>query len=84
MSNDNIRINILKECQEIPGVGKKLAQNLVNLGYRKIDRLHRESPEEMYQNLVFLYVLIILTVVFYIFSGSQYIIPIIQSINLHF
>ncbi len=39
------------EFQAIPGVGKSLAQDLVDLGYRKVADLRDEDPEEMYQNL---------------------------------
>ena len=41
----------IREFQAIPGVGKSLAQDLVDLGYRKVADLRDEDPEEMYQNL---------------------------------
>jgi len=41
----------IKEFQIIPGVGKSLAQDLVDLGYRRVEELRGENPEEMYQNL---------------------------------
>ena len=41
----------IREFQAIPGVGKSLAQDLVDLGYRKVADLRDENPEEMYQNL---------------------------------
>ena len=40
-----------KEFQVIPGVGEKLAQALVDLGYQTVEELRGENPEEMYQNL---------------------------------
>ena len=40
-----------KELQIIPGVGKSLSQDLVDLGYRKVEDLRGEDPERMYQNL---------------------------------
>ena len=36
----------------IPGVGKKISQELVDLGYRKVSELRGEDPEIMYQNLI--------------------------------
>jgi hypothetical protein len=41
-------ITILKEFQLIPGVGKSIAQDLYNLGYRSITELQNEDPQWMY------------------------------------
>ncbi len=41
----------IREFQAIPGVGKSLAQDLVDLGYRKVADLRDEDPEEMYKSL---------------------------------
>ncbi len=41
----------IREFQAIPGVGKSLARDLVDLGYRKVTDLRYENPQEMYQNL---------------------------------
>ena len=41
----------MKELQEIPGVGKKLAGDLADLGYHSVEELKGESPEEIYQRL---------------------------------
>ncbi len=38
----------LKEFMTIPGVGKSIALDLWNLGYRKPDDLKQEDPEAMY------------------------------------
>ncbi len=48
----NIREAAEKEFQIIPGVGKKLSQDLYDLGYRKVSELRGEDPEIMYQNLI--------------------------------
>lgn len=40
--------NILKELSTIPGVGKVVAKDLWNLGYRSIADLRGEDPEIMY------------------------------------
>jgi hypothetical protein len=42
----------IKEFQSIPGVGRSIAQDLVDLRYSKVDELRTEDPEEMYQNLI--------------------------------
>lgn len=39
---------ILKSFQLIPGVGKSIAIDLWNLGYRSIGELRGENPEKMY------------------------------------
>ncbi len=43
--------DISKEFQTIPGVGKSLSKDFVDLGYRKVNDLKGETPETMYQNL---------------------------------
>lgn len=43
------RSNILKEFQRIPGVGKSIAQDLYDLGYRAVSDLKGENPEHMYE-----------------------------------
>jgi pathogenicity locus Cdd1 protein len=44
----------LTKFQAIPGVGKSIAQDFVDLGYGEVDELRTEDPEEMYQNLIVL------------------------------
>lgn len=41
----------LKQFRKIPGVGKSIAEDLWNLGYRSLDDLKGEDPEQMYENL---------------------------------
>ncbi len=41
-----------RKFQTIPGVGKSLSKDFVDLGYRKVNGLKGETPEAMYQNLV--------------------------------
>jgi hypothetical protein len=45
-------MNALKVFQTIPGIGNSLSQDLVDLGYRKVNDLKDADPEEMYQNLM--------------------------------
>lgn len=42
----------LKALQAIPGIGKSLGKDLVDLGYQNVDALKDEDPEMMYQNLI--------------------------------
>ncbi len=42
------RATILKEFQQIPGVGKSIAQDLYDLGYRQMSDLRGKDPEKMY------------------------------------
>lgn len=44
-------MEVIKEFQVIPGVGKSLAKELIALGYRKVDELQGEDPEAMYEKL---------------------------------
>ena len=39
------------ELQNIPGVGPNLAQDLIDLGYRRIPPLRGANPERMYEKL---------------------------------
>lgn len=41
----------LKELQTLPGVGKKLAGELYDFGYRQVSDLVNEDPEKMYSKL---------------------------------
>ena len=43
-----------KELQKIPGIGKSISKDLIDLGYRAINELAGENPETMYQNLMVL------------------------------
>jgi hypothetical protein len=42
------KANTLKELRMIPGVGKVVAMDLLNLGYRSIADLKGEDPEVIY------------------------------------
>jgi len=41
-----------KDLQKIPGVGRSISKDLVDLGYRKVNELKGKKPETMYQNLM--------------------------------
>jgi len=40
-----------KEFRRIPGIGKKLADELIALGFKKVTDLRNEDPERMYHKL---------------------------------
>lgn len=56
----------------IPGVGKSLAQDLMDLGYSSVDELKLEDPELMYQNLIALRGQHIDRCVLYVFRSAVY------------
>ncbi len=61
-----------KEFQVIPGVGKVISQDFIDLGYRKVEELRREDPETMYQRLCTLRGKHIDRCVLYVFRCSVY------------
>lgn len=48
MKKKNLKVNALLE---IPGIGKSLAEDLMNIGIRKISDLKNGDPEKLYQKL---------------------------------
>ncbi|WP_211252469.1 helix-hairpin-helix domain-containing protein [Maridesulfovibrio frigidus] len=45
------KASILKSFRTLPGVGKVIAEDLWNMGYRALEDLKGEDPEEMYIQL---------------------------------
>ena len=43
--------SVLKDLQQIPGVGKKIAKDMWNLGFRSVQDLKKRDPEELYLKL---------------------------------
>lgn len=41
----------IKELRQIPGVGKTIAQNFLDIGICAVQDLQGQSPEEIYQKL---------------------------------
>jgi len=41
----------LKEFQRIPGVGKSISLDLWNMGFRNVEELQNQDPEELYARL---------------------------------
>lgn len=42
---------ILKSFQEVPGVGKSIAQDLWNIGLRSVDELKGRDPVSLYEQM---------------------------------
>lgn len=45
------RSSTTEELQNIPGVGPSIAQDLNDLGYRRVAQLRGADPEQMYRKL---------------------------------
>ena len=73
MHNKSIySLELNKEFQVIPGVGKSISQDFIDLGYRKVSELKDENPEIMYQNLITLKGKHIDRCVLYVFRCAVY------------
>lgn len=44
-------MNPIKDLQIIPGVGKSIAQDLIDLGIREVADLKQRNPVKLYENL---------------------------------
>ena len=42
----------LRDLQQIPGVGKSIAEDLWNLGVRQVSDLKDKNPEQLYEELM--------------------------------
>ncbi len=40
-----------KDLEQIPGVGKKIAQDMRNIGIHSVGQLKNQDPEKLYQKL---------------------------------
>lgn len=49
MTMSNSKLSALKELQQIPGVGKSIAEDLYQLGIRKVADLKGRDPEQLYR-----------------------------------
>jgi len=43
--------SVLKEFEQIPGVGKKISQDLWSMGLRSVEELKDNDPEKLYREL---------------------------------
>ena len=66
------RAQVLKDLQEIPGVGPKQAEDLWRLGFRSVAELKGKNPEELYERLCELKKIRIDPCQLYVFRGAVY------------
>jgi len=64
--------NTIKELQKIPGVGPRMAQDLVDLGYAHVEELQQADPEAMYNQLCMMRGAKIDRCVLYVFRCAVY------------
>ncbi len=62
----------IKKLQVIPGIGKILAKELIDLGYHEVEDLRGEDPNEMYKKLCSLRGQKIDRCVLYVFKCATY------------
>jgi hypothetical protein len=65
-------MNPIKDLQIIPGVGKSIARDLVDLGIKEAADLRNRSPEKLYEDLCFLRGRHIDRCVLYVFRCAVY------------
>jgi hypothetical protein len=44
----NTKVEAIRELKTIPGVGKSIAEDLWNIGIRRVSDLKRANPEKLY------------------------------------
>ena len=66
------RYKISKELQKIPGVGKSIAQDLIDLGFTSIKELQGKNPQNIYQDLCDLTNMYQDRCVLYVFRSAVY------------
>lgn len=49
--NSSVDVVVLKQFRTIPGVGKSIAVDLWDLGFRSLEAIAASDPEEMYVQL---------------------------------
>lgn len=60
------------DLQSIPGVGQRIARDLVDLGYTRKDDLRGENPQRMYERLCKLRAMHIDRCMLYVFRCAVY------------
>ena len=72
MSKASTSVTILQDFQIIPGVGKSIAQDLYNMGFRSLTDLKKKDPEKLYTDLCALYGQHIDRCMLYVFRCAVY------------
>jgi len=63
---------ILKNFQTIPGVGKSIAGDLWNMGFRNINQLKNKNPDRLYSDICNLYGTHVDKCMLYVFRCAVY------------
>ena len=63
---------ILKQFQTIPGVGKSIAGDLWNMGFRSVTELKGKNPEKMFKDVCNLYGTHVDKCMLYVFRCAVY------------
>ena len=72
IGSEAARREALKDFQRIPGVGKSIAQDLWELGFRSTAELAEADPQEMYDRFCALKGMHIDRCLLYVFRGAVY------------
>ena len=64
--------NELKELRRIPSVGEQVAEDLWDLGYRKVSELKDKDPEQLYEALFYLQGGLVNRCMLYVFRCAIY------------
>jgi hypothetical protein len=70
--NEEKKRQSLKDLQEIPGVGKSIAQDLWELGIRRVNDLKGKNPEKLYEKRCDQVGMRIDPCLLYVFRGAVY------------
>ncbi|MFC1555490.1 helix-hairpin-helix domain-containing protein [candidate division KSB1 bacterium] len=62
----------IRLMRQIPGVGKSIAEDLWDLGYRNVDDLREEDPQEMYDRFCMLKGMTVDRCVLYVYRCAVY------------
>ena len=62
----------IKEFTKIPGVGKSIAQNFIDLGFSAVSELRGKDPQQLFEDLCTLKNERIDRCVLYVFRGAVY------------
>ncbi|WP_028588132.1 DUF4332 domain-containing protein [Desulfocurvus vexinensis] len=62
----------MRDLRRIPGVGPRMAEDLLRLGYRRVAELAGADPQQMYERLMALEGCHVDRCVLYVFRCAQY------------
>ncbi|NPV92986.1 MAG: pathogenicity locus [Firmicutes bacterium] len=69
---DQEKERVLKDLRRIPGVGKSIADDLWRMGFRSVEELKQQDPEEMYLRFCHMEQALVDRCLLYVFRGAVY------------